>query len=1117
MKKLLTLLIIVCCLKTTAQKTISFKNVNNYTSKIAESGSFSSGLQGFSSADLNNDGILDIVSASSPSAVSHSITISLGKGNGAFKFDTSFLPGVIGSQYLELVKCADFNKDGNADFMAWCQNSTMYLFKGKGTGKVAYDTAFAVSGQVNEFTDALTTDFNNDGNIDLAFVVGDSSYLLVYLGNGNGRFQTPAKYSVPSLPSTIATADFNNDGNVDIATVSQTTSNNTMLFTNNGNGTFTPSVIPAINSSAYAVTAADFNADGNADIATSYSSDSSIVIRYGNGNGTFSSTIDSLKVPDSYSIYSLVAADFNNDGKTDLASPALVFINLGNGHFVKHTFQANGSYVEVNDYNADGNLDIFTSSGNTLLGKGDGYFDAAELLVANYSCLSMAGGDFNSDGKPDIACTNSQSISIFLDSVGGHFSHPKTIYNANNLAISTIQSADFNNDGKLDLISANYNSSNFSIYFGNGSGSFSAPVSHSSLPANATYLAIADYNGDGKQDIATTGSTNDVLCVFLNNGSGNFSAPSFSTTVSNIIPIYAADYNNDGKTDILCDNSSYFKVLINNGNGTSFTPLTTTISVGGYDKFKMMDINKDGYLDLLNLLSSYAIEIYYGHGAGVYDTSPYIFHVSPNNNPRIFEMGDFNNDGKLDAVALGEDGMSILKGYGVDYYGHCNFAAATWLEYAVGQMGPLVADYDGDGLLDIATVNYNYSTFMEPIIYSNTSACITTTNNACTGTSPIVLKGNPGTGYYVWSPGGSTADSLVVTTPGTYSLLTISINGLDSTQTSTLVNFNNCVWPGDANEDLVVDNNDLLPIGIKFNHNGYPRSSISNAWQGFMSTTWINDTLSNGTNSKYIDCNGDGQITFCDTTAITLNYNLTHPARYTAPPIIQTTNPDIYVQLSKPSYAPGDTVNAYILIGSNTNPQNNFYGAAFTLQFDDSKAVSGTEKFWFNNSWVGNINQSKIKFSKLDASAGTVNASLVRITHTDTTGFGKIATLQFVLKHPLPSSELYFTINNAIKTNHLGLSTNLNAGTDSVLIDATLAINQLSNNNAIKIYPNPANNKITIDATDVTDVKFFDVLGKQIISTKTNDVDVSNLPEGVYFIQVKTNASTSTQKVIVQH
>ena len=72
-------------------------------------------------------------------------------------------------------------------------------------------------------------------------------------------------------------------------------------------------------------------------------------------------------------------------------------------------------------------------------------------------------------------------------------------------------------------------------------------------------------------------------------------------------------------------------------------------------------------------------------------------------------------------------------------------------------------------------------------------------------------------------------------------------------------------------------------------------------------------------------------------------------------------------------------------------------------------------------------------------------------------------------------------------------------------------------NSTIKIYPNPANNKINIDAIDVIDIKLFDVLGKQITGTKENNVDVGNLTNGVYFIQVKTTQNTTTQKIMVQH
>ena len=78
-------------------------------------------------------------------------------------------------------------------------------------------------------------------------------------------------------------------------------------------------------------------------------------------------------------------------------------------------------------------------------------------------------------------------------------------------------------------------------------------------------------------------------------------------------------------------------------------------------------------------------------------------------------------------------------------------------------------------------------------------------------------------------------------------------------------------------------------------------------------------------------------------------------------------------------------------------------------------------------------------------------------------------------------------------------------------------INQISENTQLNIYPNPANNLITIDANDVVEVKLFDVVGKQITSTQQNQIDVSNFNNGVYFIQVQTKQGNTSQKVIVQH
>ncbi|HXU28928.1 MAG TPA: T9SS type A sorting domain-containing protein, partial [Bacteroidia bacterium] len=156
----------------------------------------------------------------------------------------------------------------------------------------------------------------------------------------------------------------------------------------------------------------------------------------------------------------------------------------------------------------------------------------------------------------------------------------------------------------------------------------------------------------------------------------------------------------------------------------------------------------------------------------------------------------------------------------------------------------------------------------------------------------------------------------------------------------------------------------------------------------------------------------------------------------------------------------------------------------------------------------------------------------------DTSGYLYICDQQNHRIRKVTCSSISTRLSNTIDNNTLSASS-INTSTWSSYIEKEIAtinptqtnnINTISNVNCFSaiqqitinntqpnIYPNPANNKITIDATDVTDIKLFDVIGKQIASAKTTDVDVSNLPEGVYFIQVKTNNGTSTQKIIVQH
>jgi hypothetical protein len=168
--------------------------------------------------------------------------------------------------------------------------------------------------------------------------------------------------------------------------------------------------------------------------------------------------------------------------------------------------------VAVGDFNGDGKQDLaianhFFDNVSILLGDGAGHFSAATNFATGYPSRSVAVGDFNGDGKQDLAVTNGNSgnVSILLGDGAGHFSPARNF--PVGLYPKSVAVGDFNGDGKQDLAFAD------AILLGDGMGNFSTA-------SNFTYgywysVAVGDFNGDGKQDLALTDFSNDHVSILL--------------------------------------------------------------------------------------------------------------------------------------------------------------------------------------------------------------------------------------------------------------------------------------------------------------------------------------------------------------------------------------------------------------------------------------------------------------------------------------------------------------------------------------------------------------------------------------------------------------------------
>jgi hypothetical protein len=368
---------------------------------------------------------------------------------------------------------------------------------------------------------------------------------------------------------------------------------------------------------------------------------------------------------------------------------------------------------------------ITANTGNSVA------FSLASSPATGSKPVSVAAGDFNGDGKLDLAVVNScgdvvgcgspalvpGTVSILLGDGTGNFtlaSSPAT----GGLSPTWVAVGDFNGDGKLDLAVSNSGSATVSILLGDGKGDFSLASSPSTGPGGPGSVAVGDFNRDGNLDlaIAVANTTVSGLSILLGDGKGNFTpVPSQTRTSPGTIAV--GDFNADGKLDLaetnLCGNSNCpapgsVSILLGNGTG-SFTSASSP-STGSLEPISVAvgDFNGDGKLDLAvsNFGNGFGntLSVLLGDGAGNFTLSS--FPVT-GTGPLSVATGDLNGDGKLDLVSANnrDDTASVLLGDGKG-----NFTLASSQTTGTEPYSIAVGDFNGDGRLDLATANAGSNT-----------------------------------------------------------------------------------------------------------------------------------------------------------------------------------------------------------------------------------------------------------------------------------------------------------------------------------------------------------------------------------------------------------------------